>query len=60
VASNFYPIQNTIAVKDKNSNKQINIAVDRVHSGSAGLRKNSNIELMINRRINGWDSYGIG
>jgi hypothetical protein len=33
---------------------------DRVHSGSAGLRKNRNIELMINRRINGWDAYGIG
>lgn len=33
---------------------------DRVHSGSAGIRKNRNIELMINRRINGWDSYGIG
>lgn len=32
---------------------------DRVHSGSAGLRDRSNIELMINRRINGFDGYGI-
>jgi hypothetical protein len=47
-------------IKDKNSNKQISIMTDRVHSGSAGLRKNRNIELMINRRINGWDAYGIG
>ena len=32
---------------------------DRVHSGSAGLRNRNNIELMINRRINGYDGYGI-
>jgi len=32
---------------------------DRVHSGSAGLRNNSNIELMINRRIGGYDAYGV-
>jgi hypothetical protein len=32
---------------------------DRVHSGSAGLRDRNNIELMINRRINGYDGYGI-
>ncbi len=32
---------------------------DRAQSGSAGLRQNRNIELMQNRRINGWDAYGI-
>lgn len=32
---------------------------DRVHSGSAGLKNKSNIELMINRRINGYDKYGV-
>ena len=32
---------------------------DRSQSGSAGLRGNSNIELMQNRRIGGWDAYGI-
>jgi hypothetical protein len=32
---------------------------EKCESGSAGLRKNSNIELMINRRIIGWDDYGM-
>ena len=32
---------------------------DRSQAGSAGLRNGSNIELMQNRRINGYDAYGI-
>lgn len=32
---------------------------DRAQSGSAGLRGNRNIELMQNRRINGYDAYGV-
>ena len=32
---------------------------EKSESGSAGLRKNSNIELMINRRMIGWDYYGM-
>ncbi len=59
VASNFYPIQSAIAIRDKNSNKQVTIMNEKCESGSAGLRKNSNIELMINRRIIGWDNYGM-
>mmetsp|Transcript_4442 Transcript_4442/g.6557 ORF Transcript_4442/g.6557 Transcript_4442/m.6557 type:complete len:331 (-) Transcript_4442:54-1046(-) len=59
IASNFYPVQSAIAIRDKNSNKQVTIMTDRTQSGSAGLRQNRNIELMQNRRINGWDAYGI-
>lgn len=32
---------------------------DRPMSGSAGLRGGRNIELMQNRRINGYDAYGV-
>lgn len=32
---------------------------NRVQSGSAGLRNGRNIELMQNRRIDGWDGYGL-
>ena len=32
---------------------------DRSQAGSAGLRNGTNIELMQNRRINGYDAYGI-
>ena len=32
---------------------------DRSQAGSAGLRNNSNIELMHMRRTNKWDHYGI-
>ena len=32
---------------------------DRVQSGSAGLRNGRNIELIQNRRIDGWDGYGV-
>lgn len=32
---------------------------DRSQSGSAGLRGGRNVELMQNRRINGYDAYGV-
>lgn len=32
---------------------------DRTYSGSAGLRDHKNIEIMINRRMAGMDSYGV-
>lgn len=32
---------------------------DRAQAGSAGLRGGRNIELMQNRRINGYDAYGV-
>lgn len=32
---------------------------DRAQSGSAGLRGGRNVELMQNRRIKGYDAYGV-
>ena len=32
---------------------------EKSEGGSAGLRNNSNIELMINRRTVGWDNFGM-
>ena len=32
---------------------------EQSQGGSAGLRYNSNIEMMINRRIIGFDNYGM-
>lgn len=59
IASNFFPIQSAIAVRDKHSSKQITIMTDRAQSGSAGLRGGRNVELMQNRRIKGYDAYGV-
>lgn len=59
IASNFYPVTSAIAIRDKNSSKQVTVMTDRSQAGSAGLRKSRNIELMQNRRLNGHDSYGI-
>jgi hypothetical protein len=38
VASNYYPITSSIAVKDANSKKQVTLMTDRAVGGSAGLR----------------------
>jgi hypothetical protein len=59
VAANFYPITSAIAIRDKNSNKQVTIMPDRPQSGSAGIRGNNNIELMQNRRHTMNDYYGV-
>lgn len=59
IASNFYPIQSAIAVRDKNSNKQVTIMTDRAMAGSAGIRNSRNVELMQNRRIIGFDPDGV-
>lgn len=59
IASNFYPIQSAMVIRDKKLNRQVTIMPDRTMAGSAGLRNGSNIELMQNRRINGHDGYGI-
>ena len=59
IASNFYPITSAIAIKDSNSSKQVTVMTDRAVGGSAGMRSQSNIEIMHNRRINGHDAYGI-
>jgi len=59
VAANFYPVTSAIVVKDKNSDKQVTIMTDRAQAGSAGHRGQKNIELMQNRRHNGFDNYGL-
>jgi len=59
VAANFYPVTSAIVVKDKNSDKQVTIMTDRAQAGSAGHRSQKNIELMQNRRHNGFDDYGL-
>lgn len=38
IATNFYPVQSAIAIRDKNSDKQVTILTNHVMSGSAGLR----------------------
>lgn len=38
IASNFYPVTSAIAIRDKNSMKQVTIMPDRSQAGSAGLR----------------------
>ena len=57
IASNFFPVQSAIVVKD--NNKQVTILTDRSVAGSAGLRNGSNIELMQSRRLSVHDNYGL-
>ena len=59
IASNFYPVQSAIVMRDRNLNRQVTIMPDRTMAGSAGLRNGSNIELMMNRRIKVFDGYGV-
>lgn len=59
VAANFYPVTSAIAIRDLKSSKQVTILTDRSQAGSAGHRNSSNIELMQNRRHNGYDGYGV-
>ena len=44
IASNFYPIQSAIAIRDQNSKKQVTIMTEQCQGGSAGMRNKSNIE----------------
>ena len=50
-------MQSAISIKD--SGKVIKVVTDRPMAGSAGLRNNSNIELVQARRLNSHDAYGI-
>ena len=59
IASNFYPVQGAVAVRDANRSRQVTIMPSHAMAGSAGMRNSSNIELMQNRRIVGHDNYGL-
>ena len=37
IASNFYPVQSAIVMRDRNLNRQVTIMPDRTMAGSAGL-----------------------
>ena len=57
IPSNFYPVTNAIAMRDKNI--EIIVMPDRVMAGSADLTEASTIELIQNRRILYDDDLGI-
>jgi hypothetical protein len=63
VAANYYPVTTAIAVRDTNSThknqRQVTILNDRSQGGTAGLRSNASIELMMQRRHKTWDTYGL-
>ena len=48
-ASNYYPVQSAIAIRDKKSDMQMTIMNDRSQGGSS--MENGNVELMQNRRL---------
>jgi len=58
IPSNFYPVTNTIAMRD-NKGVQIIVMPDRAMAGSADLTEASTIELIQNRRILFDDDLGI-
>ena len=63
VAANYYPVTTAIAVRDTNKThavqRQVTILNDRTQGGTAGLRSNASIELMMQRRHKTWDTYGL-
>lgn len=59
IASNFYPVQGALVVKDTKLNRQVTIMPSHAMAGSAGLRNGSNMELMQNRRLLTHDNYGV-
>ena len=59
IASNFYPITSAIVAKDKRQDLQLTVMNDRTQAGAAGLRNNSNIELMQHRRLLIDDAKGL-
>lgn len=62
VASNFYPVTSALSVRDTSgfSQNQVTIMTDRSQAGSAGLRDQSNIEMILQRRHNTHDEDGLG
>lgn len=63
-ASNFYPMTSAIAVRDfsggQEIQKQVTILSDKSHAASAGMRQQSNIEIMVQRRQKTHDDDGLG
>lgn len=58
VASNYYPINSAIAIRDKNTNLQMTVMNDRSQGGS--VIENGRIELLQNRRLFYVDGRGVG
>jgi hypothetical protein len=60
IASNYYPVDSAIAMRDFNgSNLQVTFMNDRAQGGSADLTDKATIEIMQNRRVLADDSLGI-
>ena len=62
IASNFYPVTTALSIRDSSgfSQNQVTIMTDRSQAGSAGLRDQSNIEMILQRRHNTHDNDGLG
>ena len=59
IASNYYPVDSAIAMRDFNgSNLQVTVMNDRAQGGSADLNSKASIELMQHRRITEDDNKG--
>lgn len=58
IASNFYPIQSALVIRDEMRKRQVTIMPDRAVAGAAGLR-GSNIEMIQIRRLAHWDQYSF-
>lgn len=58
VASNYYPVGSAIAIRDKDTGRQMTVMNDRAQGGSS--IRNGEIELMQNRRLLDDDWRGVG
>lgn len=57
VSHNYYPITSAISIMDQNNSNQMIVMNDRSQGGSS--ISNGSIELMMTRRMNTMDGYGI-
>lgn len=57
VSFNYYPVTSAISIFDVNTSKQMTVMNDRSQGGSS--LKNGSVELMMTRRMNTMDGYGI-
>ena len=57
-SSNYYPVQQAIAIRDSNSDMQVTVMNDRSQGGS--VLESGNIELMQDRRLLHDDGRGVG
>lgn len=59
VSNSYFPVDSAIAIKDKNSNKQVTIMTEKAQGGSADLTDQATIEIMQMRRLLFDDHLGI-